>query len=74
MRDDPPSVGDDAPTGPDLARAEEMLAEHLGPIARILVKRTAQGVATRDEFIAALAGEIDDTTARDGFVEAMKKR
>ncbi len=38
-----------------VAAAERVLAAHVGPIARVLVKKAAAAAAGRDEFIAVLA-------------------
>ncbi|MGI9333207.1 MAG: serine/threonine protein kinase, partial [Gammaproteobacteria bacterium] len=58
--------------GEDLvAAAEAKLAEFVGPIARVLVKRAAQTYGSRREFCAALADEIDDPNERNEFLRSI---
>ena len=51
-----------------LARIESNLAQLIGPIARLLVRRMAPTVASVEELIQKLAGEIDDTAERRLFI------
>ena len=80
----PPPVPRPAPPAPErrsrvpapitpavLAAAEEHLARHVGPIARLLVARTAKGAADTVELIDRLAGHIDDPVKREVFLAAM---
>jgi hypothetical protein len=76
----PPSTGS-APTRPFsrtpagpaidsavLARIEGNLAQLIGPIAKLLVRRMAPAAANQAELIARLAGEIDDAVERKSFI------
>ncbi len=50
-----------------LARAERLLARHIGPMAAVIVKRAARGARSRRELVAALAASIDDSAERGRF-------
>jgi eukaryotic-like serine/threonine-protein kinase len=55
-------------TSDDVERASRLLVPHLGPIAPILVRRTAQQPGcSREHFIATLAAYLDDEDQRDRF-------
>jgi class 3 adenylate cyclase len=54
-----------------LATAEERLARHVGPIARLLVARAAKDAGDTVELIDRLAGHIDDAAKREAFLAAM---
>jgi len=65
----PPSVP--VPTGWDtaaLAGVERELAEHVGPVARVLVRRAARGVTSLAAVRLAVAGSIADFEARERFL------
>ncbi len=47
------------------------LMPHIGPIAKILVKKTAKTCRTREELCEALSKHIDDATTRDAFIQTM---
>lgn len=47
---------------------EANLAQLIGPIARLLVRRMAPTVASPAELITRLAGEIDDAVERKSFI------
>ncbi len=47
------------------------LTPHIGPIARILIRKTAKTCRTRAELCAALSQHIDDATARAAFLQTM---
>jgi hypothetical protein len=51
-----------------LARIEGNLAQLIGPIAKLLVRRMAPTAANPAELIARLAGEIDDAVERKSFL------
>ncbi|HEY4364507.1 MAG TPA: serine/threonine-protein kinase [Bryobacteraceae bacterium] len=53
-----------------LDAAIRALAAYLGPMAALVVKRTAQKVHTRGELQAALAAQIPDDAARRAFLDA----
>ncbi|MCB1743076.1 MAG: protein kinase [Gammaproteobacteria bacterium] len=55
-----------------LERAQAALAEHLGPIARVLVRRAAQNSIDKKTLIAALAAELDDDNEKRQFLNAMR--
>jgi len=49
------------PMGPEVvAGAQRVLAEHLGPIAGLLVRRAAAAATSREQFFAALVDEAGD--------------
>lgn len=52
----------------DIDRASKALARHLGPIAAVLVKKAARDAADLGALHAALAGQIEDATARARFL------
>jgi hypothetical protein len=55
--------------GPELlARAEQMLARHIGPMARILVRQAAKQVASPRELFEQLATHIDNAKDRQVFM------
>lgn len=55
--------------GPELlVRAEQMLARHIGPMARVLVRHAAKKVTNRRELFVHLAAHIDDADNRRIFM------
>jgi len=50
-----------------LAEAEQRLAQHLGPVARVVVKRTAVKARDQAELYLLLAEEIEDAAERKAF-------
>jgi serine/threonine-protein kinase len=60
-------------SGAELAQAEERLAIFLGPLAKVLVKRTAQKTSDRSRFYQMLAEELDDPKERQAFLEVVGK-
>jgi hypothetical protein len=56
-----------------LAEAAQRLAVYLGPVARVLVKRAAEGATDARELYARLARQIDDPTQRERFVAATEE-
>jgi serine/threonine-protein kinase len=65
----PPSVP--VPTGWDtaaLAEVERELAQHVGPVARVLVRRAARGLSSLAAVRHAVASSIDDFEARERFL------
>ncbi|SFM63382.1 serine/threonine-protein kinase [Variovorax sp. OV329] len=65
----PPSVP--VPTGWDsaaLAEVERELAQHVGPVARVLVRRSARGLTSLAAVRQAVAGAIVDFDARERFL------
>jgi hypothetical protein len=55
------------------ARAEHLLALHIGPMARILVKKAARNARGTQAFITALADTIEDEADRAAFLAAAEK-
>jgi serine/threonine protein kinase len=51
-----------------LARAERHLAEYLGPVARVMVKRAAPKARDERELYLLLADEIEDKDEKKAFV------
>ena len=51
-----------------VARAEALLARHIGPLARVLVQRAAAGAAGTSDLFQRLAVHIDDEAARRAFL------
>jgi class 3 adenylate cyclase len=55
-----------------LRKAEEQLAIFLGPLAKLLVKRTAKKTSDRQHFYQLLAGELATPEERATFLESMQ--
>src|SRR5262245_35581015 len=51
-----------------LTQAARRLAEHIGPVARVLVEREARTAADAGQLYAKLALHIDDLTLRQAFI------
>ena len=49
------------------ARLEGLLARHIGPMAKLLLKRALNGARGRRELLETLAGSIDDADERAQF-------
>lgn len=47
------------------------LMPHIGPIAKILIKKTAKTCRTREELCTALSEHIDDASSRAAFLQTM---
>jgi len=59
---------------PDLVqRAERELTRYLGPIARILVKRTSEHASSPEEFWRALATHIEREPDRRSFMQSLNR-
>lgn len=56
-----------------LAEATERLAVHIGPVARLLVKRDAEQASGARDLYERLARHIDDPKARQRFVAATEE-
>lgn len=64
-----PSGGPPREIGPELlARAEQILTRHLGPIARILVKNAAKRAQSPRELFESLAVHIENADVRQAFL------
>jgi hypothetical protein len=55
-----------------LREAEHLLTQHVGPLAALLVRRAAAGAATRDQFIARLAGLAAEGQERERLFAALR--
>ncbi len=56
-----------------ITKATQLLAQHLGPIAGVMVKRAAVPGATRGGFFRAITAAIDDPTRRSQLLQALEK-
>ncbi|KPF50192.1 hypothetical protein IP87_10335 [beta proteobacterium AAP121] len=56
-----------------LAQCTKLLAQHVGPIASVVVKRASASGATRESFFAALENAIADPVAREKLRAALHK-
>lgn len=79
----PPSTGTTVPprTGTEpgvpfdralLARCEQQLAQHVGPLARVLIKRAVNDSGNVAELMQKLAQHIDDPAERRAFMKALR--
>ena len=57
----------------EMAQAAALLADFIGPIAKILVKKTARSSASRRAFIERIADEIESETERRNFLTRLRK-
>jgi TIR domain len=55
-----------------LGLLEAKLAYHVGPMARLLVKRASGKASNREDLIRLLAAEVDSTAARQQFIDACR--
>jgi serine/threonine-protein kinase len=60
-------------TSPNLRALEAELAKHVGPLARVLVKRAAKSAANMQQLIAELEKEIPGEKPRKAFRSAVDK-
>lgn len=69
-----PTVMESGPALSDelIARAQEQLAIYIGPLANMIVRRTAGNCASVNQFVETLAQEIDSADDRKKFIHAMK--
>lgn len=51
---------------------EKKLAYHVGPMARVLVRRATARASSREDLIRLLAAEVESTVARQQFVDACR--
>ena len=54
----------------EVRRAEQELVRHVGPIARILVKRASDAAGSADEFWQLLAAHISADADRQAFLRS----
>ncbi len=59
-------------TDQELGSLQRRLAEHVGPVAGVLVKRAAATAANWSELTAQLAAEIDVAAARQAFLASCR--
>ncbi len=55
----------------DLVEIEAALARHIGPLARVLVRKAARKAGSVAEMVAALEGNISDEAGRQAFRRAV---
>lgn len=75
LRTRPPAVDDEPSRGsigsfhePELERAQGALTQYVGPIARVLVRRTARETSSIDELWQALSLHIERPAERTAFL------
>jgi hypothetical protein len=67
--DGPRPAGSARGVGPEVrSRAEQMLARHIGPLARILVRQAATEAASPRDLFERLSLHIEDPAARQAFL------
>ena len=59
--------------GDEAAAIEQALSRYIGPLAKMIVRKEASRYANFKEFLAAVAGNIDQPTQRDQFLAALKR-
>ncbi|RZJ13100.1 MAG: serine/threonine protein kinase [Rubrivivax sp.] len=52
-------------------KAQVLLAQHVGPIAKVLVKRAANGIDSRAVFFNRLAEAVNDAAAREKLLKEL---
>jgi hypothetical protein len=57
----------------DAAAIEQALSRYIGPTARMIVRDEASRSANFNDFLIAIAGNIDQQTQRDQFLAALKR-
>jgi serine/threonine-protein kinase len=68
-----PAGGESALPPEDLLLLETELARHIGPLARVLVKKAAKGAGNMSHVITKCELEIESDDARRAFRAAVKK-
>ena len=58
----------------ELAEIEAQLAQLVGPVAAVLVKRAARKAADRGALVDSLAAELDDEQERARFIASCRRR
>ncbi|MCB1905914.1 MAG: serine/threonine protein kinase [Rhodocyclaceae bacterium] len=56
-----------------LDAASRLLARHIGPIAKVVVKRAAKRAASLDQFHESLAGELADPAERNALLGELRR-
>ena len=59
--------------GDEAATIEQQLSKYIGPMAKMLVRKEASKHPNFKDFIAAVAGTIDQPEMRDQFLSAVRK-
>ncbi|HEY8880202.1 MAG TPA: serine/threonine-protein kinase [Roseateles sp.] len=54
-----------------MEKAQALLAQHVGPIAKVLIKRAANGTDSRAVFFNRLAESVNDPAAREKFLREL---
>ena len=54
-------------------KAQALLAQHVGPIAKVLARRAATGIDSRAVFFNRLAEAVSDPTARDRLLAELAR-
>jgi serine/threonine protein kinase len=62
-----------APSAEVDAQVQRLLAQHIGPMAKIIYARAQKSAGTNDELVTSVAKTIDDDAARASFVSAANK-
>jgi serine/threonine-protein kinase len=61
------------PSATMIDAAQRLLAQQLGPIAQVLVKKALAAAPLRDAFIDRLASALDDPAARQRLIDALRR-
>lgn len=56
-----------------MEKAQVLLAQHVGPIAKVLIKRAATGTDSRAVFFNRLAESVTDNAARDKLLAELSR-
>jgi eukaryotic-like serine/threonine-protein kinase len=72
-RSAPASGGGSALSDELLDAATRLVAQHVGPIAKVLVKKTAARTSDRNAFFIQLADAVPDSTARQALLTALQR-
>lgn len=57
----------------DLQEAEASLVSYIGPMAKLVTRRTAQSAGNREEWLDALASKVPDGEARRQFLRRLRR-
>ena len=60
-------------TAAELQMLERALADHVGPVAKILIKRAAARATDWDQLLSALGSEVEPEGARRRFLETCRR-
>ena len=70
----PPAASSGAPLTDALVdAAAKLLANHVGPIAKVMAKKTAARTTDRDAFFVLLADAVSDSAARQKLLTELKR-